>query len=108
MRPADARPSPQLAPLTGTFAHPAIGKASVKQDGDALVMELTTGALKLNPWDGEIFIATFAPDGPLAAIAENLGPDPLFFAQFQMDATGVLNVLRLTAGDGQTYEFRRE
>ena len=30
------------------------------------------------------------------------------FAQFQMDATGALNVLRLTTSDGQTFEFRRE
>lgn len=29
-------------------------------------------------------------------MAENLGPDPIAFAQFQMDATGALNVLRLT------------
>jgi len=41
-------------------------------------------------------------------VAENLGPEPIAFAQFQMDATGALNVLRLTASDGQTYEFRRE
>ena len=32
----------------------------------------------------------------------------LSFAQFQMDATGALNVLRLTTSDGQTFEFRRE
>jgi hypothetical protein len=107
-RPANPRPSPPFAPLTGNFAHPAIGKVAVKQDGDALMMELTTGTLKLNPWDGAIFTATLVPDGPLAAIAESLGPAPLAFAQFQMDATGALNLLRLTASDGQTYEFRRE
>jgi CubicO group peptidase (beta-lactamase class C family) len=108
VRPANPRPSPPLAPLTGGFAHPAIGKVAVRQAGDALVMELTTGALKLSPWDGGIFTATLVPDGRLAAVAENLGPDPLAFAQFQMDAAGALNVLRLTTSDGQTYEFRRE
>jgi len=41
-------------------------------------------------------------------LAENLGPDPIAFAQFQMDATGALNILRLTVSDGQTYELRRE
>lgn len=108
VKPANPRPSPPFAPLTGSFVHPAVGKASVKQDGDALVMHLTSAALKLSPWDGEIFTATLVPNGPLAAVAENLGPDPLAFAQFQMDATGALNLLRLTASDGQTYEFRRE
>jgi hypothetical protein len=47
------------------------GKVAVKQDGDALVMEFTTGALKLSPWDGEIFTANLVPNGPLAAVAEN-------------------------------------
>ncbi len=57
---------------------------------------------------GEIFIAHVVPDDALAATAKNLGPDPICFAQFQMDATGALYVLRLTAHDGQTYEFKRE
>lgn len=108
VRPANPRRFPPFAPLAGSFANPAVGKVAVKQDGDALVMEFTTGALKLSPWDGEIFTATLVPNGPLAAVAENLGPEPIAFAQFQMDATGALNVLRLTASDGQTYEFRRE
>jgi hypothetical protein len=30
------------------------------------------------------------------------------FVQFQMDATGALNLLTLTLADGQRYEFRRE
>jgi CubicO group peptidase (beta-lactamase class C family) len=108
-RPANPRPSPLLAPLAGSFTHPAVGKAAVKQDGDALLMELAAGAaLKLDPWDGEIFTATLVPSVSFATLAENLGPEPTAFAQFQMDATGKLNVLRLTANDGQTYEFRRE
>jgi CubicO group peptidase (beta-lactamase class C family) len=108
-RPANPRPFPPLAPLAGSFTHPAVGKAAVKQAGDALMMELAAGAaLKLDPWDGEIFTATLVPNGRFAAIAENLGPGPTAFAQFQMDATGKLDVLRLTADDGQTYEFRRE
>jgi CubicO group peptidase (beta-lactamase class C family) len=108
-RPANPRPSPPLAPLAGSFTHPAVGRAAVKQDGDALVMEFAAGAaLKLDPWDGEIFTATLVPNGPFAALAENEGPEPTAFAQFQIDATGRLDVLRLTADDGQTYEFRRE
>jgi hypothetical protein len=108
-RPANPRPFPPLAPLAGSFTHPAVGKAAVKQAGDALMMELAAGAaLKLDPWDGEIFTATLVPNGRFAAIAENLGPGPTAFAQFQMGATGKLDVLRLTADDGQTYESRRE
>ena len=79
----------------------------MKQDGDALVMDSRTGALKLDPWDGDIFTARLVPDGPFAALVANQGPEPMAFAQFQMDATGALNVLRLTADDGQSYEFRR-
>ena len=46
-------------PLAGAFVSPSFGKASVVVDGDALVMEfLATGAkLKLEPWDGDVFIA---------------------------------------------------
>jgi CubicO group peptidase (beta-lactamase class C family) len=108
-RPTNPRSPPPLAPLAGSFTHPALGRTAVKQDGDALVMEFAAGAaLKLDPWDGEIFTATLVPNGPFAALAENEGPEPTAFAQFQMDATGRLDVLRLTADDGQTYEFRRE
>jgi hypothetical protein len=46
-----------LLPMRQTLAF-SPGKVAVKQDGDALVMEFTTGALKLSPWDGEIFTAT--------------------------------------------------
>ena len=108
-KPANPRPFPPLAPLAGTFTHPAVGKATVKQDGDGLVMDFAAGAaLRLDPWDGDIFTVTLVPNGPFAALVENEGPQPAAFAQFQMDATGALNVLRLTADDGQTYEFRRE
>jgi hypothetical protein len=41
-------------------------------------------------------------------VAENLGPRPSGFVQFQMDKEGKLNLLRLSFDDGQAYEFRRE
>jgi CubicO group peptidase (beta-lactamase class C family) len=108
-KPANSRPFPPLAPRAGSFTNPAVGKVEVKQDGDALLMELSSGAaLKLAPWDGEVFTATLVPRGAFDALAQDLGPGPATFAQFQMDATGALNVLRLTASDGQTYEFKRE
>ena len=59
-RPKSAQPSPPLAPLYGSFADPRVGKAVVRADGDASVIELTaTGAkLRLDGWDGSIFTAT--------------------------------------------------
>jgi hypothetical protein len=108
-KPADSRPYLALASLAGTFTHPAIGKVNVKEDGDGLAMEFPGGAvLKLARWDGGIFTATLAPIGPSAAIVQGLGPDPVAFAQFQMNPDGKLGILRLTADDGQSYEFKQE
>ena len=78
-------------------------------EGDALVMELqATGAkLKLEPWDGDVFISRLMPLGQLAAVVEALGPLPHGFVQFQMDKDAKLNLLRLSFDDGQAYEFRR-
>jgi CubicO group peptidase (beta-lactamase class C family) len=108
-RPADPRPAPPLGPLAGSFSNPAVGKVDVRQDGDGLAMEFAGGAvLKLAPWDGGVFTATLVPTEGFAALAENIGPAPTAFAQFQIDATGALNVLRLTADDGQSYPFTRQ
>ena len=109
-RPQSPRPSPPLEPLAGSFNNESFGKADVRVDGDALVMELTgTGAqLKLESWDGEIFTARLMPEGRFAATAKNIGPLPSAFAQFQIDEGGKLGVLRLSFDDGQAYQFRRE
>ena len=79
-------------------------------EGDALVMSLeATGAkLRLAQWDGSIFTARLMPLGQFAAVAEDLGPLPTAFVQFQMDKDARLNVLRLSFDDGQAYEFTRE
>ena len=109
-KPVNPRLFPPLAPLAGNFVNPSFGKAVVSVGGDALVMEIqATGAnLKLEPWDGDVFTVKLMPLGNFAAIAENLGPLPIGFAQFQIDKDAKLNVLRLTYDDGQAYEFRRE
>jgi CubicO group peptidase (beta-lactamase class C family) len=109
-RPTNPRPSPPLAPLAGNFANPSFGKAAVTLDGDAMVMELAaTGAkLKVEPWDGDIFIVRLMPLGQFAAVVENLGHLPSGFVQFQMDKDAKLSLLRLSFDDGQAYEFRRE
>jgi len=108
-KPASPRPFPPLAPLAGNFVNPSFGKAAVALEGDALVMELqATGAkLKLEPWDGDVFISRLMPLGQLAAVVEALGPLPHGFVQFQMDKDAKLNLLRLSFDDGQAYEFRR-
>ena len=109
-KPEHPRPFPPLAPLAGDFANPAIGKASVTVEGDALIVEITaTGAkLKLEPWDGDVFTARLMPLGRFATIAEALGPLPTAFVQFQIDKDGKLDRLHLSLDDGQAYDFVRE
>ena len=109
-RPGTPRPAPPLAPLVGNFDNPSFGKTVVKAEADALIMEIqASGAgLRLEPWDGEIFAVRLVPSGRFAAVAKNLGDEPNGFAQFQADAAGKLNVLRVTLENGQAYAFRRE
>ena len=108
-RPGTPQPAPP-APLAGNFSNPSFGKSVVRPEGDALIMEIDgSGArLKLEPWDGGIFAIRLMPSGRFAAVAKNLGDEPNGFAEFQADATGKLNVLRLILEDGQAYDFRRE
>jgi CubicO group peptidase (beta-lactamase class C family) len=107
-RPADPQPSPPLAALAGNFANPGFGEAILRADGEVATLELASGAkLRLDPWNGAVYTATLAPDARFAAIAANLGPLPVAFAQFLNDKNGEPTVLRLTFADGQTYDFRR-
>ena len=108
-RPAAPRPVPPLAPLAGSFKNASLGKVDVKQEGDALALTFSHGAvLKLDPWDGDVFTARLVPQGDFAALVDNLGPGPVAFAQFQIDGSGALDMLRLTANDGQSYVLTRE
>jgi CubicO group peptidase (beta-lactamase class C family) len=108
-KPANPRPFPQLAPLTGNFVNSSFGKAVLTLKDDALVIEVqATGAkFKLVPWDGDIFMATLLATGQFGPIVD-LDYMTKGFAQFQMDKDGKLNLLRLSTVDGQAYEFRRE
>jgi CubicO group peptidase (beta-lactamase class C family) len=109
-RPDKPRPSPTLAPLAGNFANTSFGKAVVRAESDALIVEIqATGAqFKLEPWDGDLFAVRLVPGGRFAAVAKNLGDEPNGLAQFQADAAGKPAVLRITLDDGQAYDFRRE
>ena len=108
-KPANPRPFPRLAPLTGNFVNSSFGKAVLTLKDDALVIEVqATGAkFKLVPWDGDIFMATLMATGQFGPIVD-LDYMTKGFAQFQMDKDGKLNLLRLSTQDGQAYEFRRE
>jgi Domain of unknown function (DUF3471) len=109
-KPANPRPFPSLAPLAGSFGSPVFGKAALRPEGDTLVLELQeTGAqLALAPWDGDVFTFRMLPHGRFAPVVAQMGPRPLGFAQFDVGQDGKLGVLRLTADDGQAWEFRRE
>jgi CubicO group peptidase (beta-lactamase class C family) len=111
-RPADPQPSPPLAPLAGNFANSSFGKAALRVDGGTAALEIAaSGAkLRLDPWNGGVYTATLVPEGKFAAVASNLGPLPIAFAQFQNDKDGKPTILRLTltfVNNAQTYDFRR-
>jgi CubicO group peptidase (beta-lactamase class C family) len=110
VRPADPQPSPPLAPLAGSFNNPAFGNAALRMDGGVAALEFAaSGAkLRLDPWNGAAYTATLVPEEKFAAMAANLGPLPIAFAQFQNDKDGKPNILRLTFSDGQAYDFKRE
>jgi hypothetical protein len=82
----------------------------VSVDGNDLVMTLVaSGAkLKLVSWNGDVFTAQLMATDKFLAVAENLGPRPNAFVQFQMDAAAKPNLLHLVFDDGQAYDFTRE
>jgi hypothetical protein len=54
------------------------------------------------------YTATLVPEGKFAAVASNLGPLPIAFAQLQNDENGKPTILRLTLVEtAQAYDFRR-
>ena len=108
-RPADAKPSPLGAVLTGAFVSSPLGKATLRAEGDRLVLELeNTGAqLGLEPFDGDVFTVRLLPQGRFARSAQLLGDRPLGFAEFQVNDKGKRSTLSWSS-EGQTYIFRRE
>jgi CubicO group peptidase (beta-lactamase class C family) len=110
-RPADPAPAPDLATLAGSYANPSFGPAEVTVDGEGLVVSLTgTGArLALAPWSGSAFTVDIVREGRFAAIAENLGPLPIGFAEFRIGAEGTLAGFDfLVEEDGQAMHFARQ
>jgi len=72
-----------------------------------MAYQITGARLLLESWDGAVFVAKLMPTGSFVPIID-LGYMTKGFAQFQMDKDGNLNALRLSAENGQTYEFRGE
>ena len=109
-KPANPQPFLPLALLAGNFINLSFGKATLRLEGDALVLALQESdcQLKLEPWNGDVFTARVVPSGRFVALAANIGPLPSAFAQLQIDKEGRLNLLRLSFADGQAYEFRRD
>jgi CubicO group peptidase (beta-lactamase class C family) len=108
-KPADPRPFPPLGPLAGKFVNPSFGAATIVVEDGALIMEMqATGAkIRLEPWDGDVFITRLMPTGRFGPIVD-LDYKTKGFAQFQMGKDGKLDRLRLSTEDGQPYEFLRE
>ena len=100
----------RLPELVGNFANPGFGKAVLRTDADAAALELkeSSAKLRLDPWNGGVYTATLVPDGKFTAMAADLGPFPMAFAQFVNDKDGKPAILRLTFSDGQAYDFKRE
>lgn len=108
-RPDHPRACPAPAQLLGNYNNSSFGKAVLKQDGDAAVLELANGAeLRLQPWDGDVFTASLLANGRFTSVVENLGPRPTAFAQFPVDQDGQRRILQLILEDGETYDFHRE
>ena len=108
-KPVEPRPFLRLEPLAGKFVNPSFGTATIIVEDSALLMEMqATGAkVRLEPWDGDVFIARLVPTGRFGPIVE-LDYMAKGFAQFQMGKDGKLDLLRLSTEDGQSYEFLRE
>ena len=56
----------------------------------------------------EVFTFRLLPRGRFAPVVASIGERPSGFAQFEVGQDGKLGALRLTADDGQAWEFRRE
>jgi len=102
---------PPVAPLAGAFTEGSFGDATVTEENGALSLKLAaTGAvLDLKPRGPYLYDIVLRPEGRFAAVAENLGPAPIGFAEFQIDPTGSYNRLEISLPDnGQSYAFVRK
>ncbi|WP_119268808.1 serine hydrolase domain-containing protein [Taklimakanibacter deserti] len=107
---AAAVETPPLKPLAGTFSNGSFGDATLTENAGALALKLErTGAvLDFKPRGGYLFDIILRPEDRFAAVAANLGPTPIGFAEFQVDPAGHYNRLDVLFPDnGQSYIFTR-
>ncbi len=103
-------PTPNLAQLAGAFGEGSFGDVTVEADKGALSLKIErTGAvLDFRPRGPYLFDVTLRPEGRFAAVADNIGPSPIGFAEFQVDASGAYDRLQISLPDnGQSYSFTR-
>ncbi len=94
----------------GVVGNGSFGDATLTENAGALALTLErTGAvLDFKPRGGHLFDIILRPEGRFAAVAANLGPSPVGFAEFQVDPAGSYNRLSLLFPDnGQSYLFTR-
>ncbi|MBP7000603.1 serine hydrolase [Amaricoccus sp.] len=109
-RPADPAAPPALDGLAGVYTNVSFGATEVAVDGDGLMATIAgTGArLRLAPWSGDALTVSLVPEGRFAAIAANLGPTPVGFAQFRVGGDGrIAGFDFVLQEDGQTLRFDR-
>lgn len=103
-----ATPDPET--LAGGYTEGSFGDATlaIKDGAFAMTIDRTGAVLDFRPRGPYLFDVLLRPEGRFAAVAENLGPSPIGFAEFQTDASGDFSVLQLSLPDnGQIYRFER-
>lgn len=109
--PAKITPAMPLDGLAGDYTEGSFGDATlaVKDNAATLTLNRTGAILDLRSRGGDLFDFSLRPEGRFAAIVDNLGGQPLGFAEFATDATGAYDSLVLKMPDnGQTYVFKRK
>lgn len=110
VRPAQPRPTPDLARLVGTYENEMMGPVHLEAKGEGAILTFAdTGAkLALEPFDGAVFTVRLVGEGRFRAVAEMTGDEPIGFMAFEPDADGALTRLSWLYDAYQTYRFRRQ
>jgi CubicO group peptidase (beta-lactamase class C family) len=102
--------TPELEKLAGGYTEGSFGDATVVASDSALTMtiERSGAILDFKPRGPYLFDILLRPEGRFAAVAANLGPAPIGFAEFVTDARGTYTTMQVSMPDnGQSYKFVR-
>ncbi len=103
--------TPDLEKLVGTYTEGSFGDTTITTNDNTLSMKLErSGAiLDFKPRGPYLFDISLRPEGRFAAVAANLGPAPIGFAEFVTDVRGAYNTLQVSFPDnGQLYRLLRK